>query len=103
MPPKSPENPPSFRDFIKNGTERNLLNQKSYQKVFQEISELLLNHTVLFIDQKRYKITEIEFYVNDFKYHLDTFASSHHITLENTKGKWLIRTSGVEITIGKAL
>ena len=58
---------------------------------------------MLFIDQKRYKITEIEFYVNDFKYHLDTFASSHHLTLENTKGNWLIRNSGVEITIGKAL
>lgn len=64
---------------------------------------MLLNHTVLFIDKKRFKITELEFYVNDFKIHLDTYASSHHITTERTKGEWLIKTTGVAITIGEAL
>jgi len=66
------------------------------------LAELLLNHSVLFIHNRRFKITELEFYVNDFKHHSDTFASSHKITTEKTKGQWIVNPAGLEITIGEA-
>jgi hypothetical protein len=73
--------------------------------MFSDVSDLLLNRTVLNIGSQRFKIFEIEFYVNDFDVHYDTFAQGQLV--EKTKGKWLLRGEGaaykLELTIGKAL
>lgn len=73
--------------------------------MFLDLSDLLLNKTVLNIGSQRFKIFEIECYVNDFDVHFDTFTSGQLI--EKTKGKWLVRGEGVgyklEISIGKAI
>lgn len=42
--------------------------------MFSDVADLLLNRTVLNIGSQRFKIIEIEFYVNDFDVHYDTFA-----------------------------
>ena len=89
--PKQTQNPPTstgatFRDFINEGTVRNLKTIKSFQKVFRDLSDLLLNTTLLVIGGVKYKLIEIEFYVNDYKHHLDTFATPNLLTTEQTKG-----------------
>lgn len=77
--------------------------------MFSDVADLLLNRTVMIIGFQRFKITEAEFYVNDYKHHLDTFATSSRITTEHSKGQWLVRVrtkgahSTLEITIGEAL
>lgn len=43
--------------------------------MFADVAELLLNRTVMFIGNNRYKLIEIEFYINDYKHHVDTFAT----------------------------
>ena len=86
---------------------RNLKTIKSFRKVFEDLSDLLLNQTLLVIGGVKYKIIEIEFYVNDYKYHLDTYATPNLLTTERTKGQWLIRNKFnakfLEVTIGEAL
>ena len=73
--------------------------------MFSDVAELLLNRTVLTIGNQRFKIFEIEFYVNDFDVHYDTFAQGQ--LFEKTKGKWLLRTEAaaykLDITIGSAI
>lgn len=73
--------------------------------MFQDVSESLLNRTVLFINKKRYKITEVEFFVNDSDVHFDTYAKGELI--EKSKGKWCLRSDAaagkLEVTIGGAL
>ena len=64
----------SFKDFIDEGTTRNRASLKSYKKMFSDVADLLLNKTVFNIGSQRFKIFEIEFYVNDFNVHYDTFA-----------------------------
>jgi hypothetical protein len=69
------------------------------------VADLLLNRTVLFINRKRFKITEVEFFVNDSDVHFDTYAKGDLI--ERTKGKWCLRSDAaagkLEVSIGGAL
>ena len=69
------------------------------------MADLLLNRTVLFINRKRFKITEVEFFVNDSDVHFDTYAKGDLI--ERTKGKWCLRSDAaagkLEVSIGGAL
>lgn len=66
---------------------------------------MLLTRTVLFINNKRFKIIEVEFFVNDSDVHFDTYAKGDLI--ERTKGKWCLRADAaagkLEVTIGGAL
>lgn len=59
------------------------------------------------IGDQRYKIYDLEFYVNDYENHCDTFATCFKITNENQKGQWLIRSRNkyntIDIAIGAAL
>ena len=42
--------------------------------MFQDVADLLMNKTVLNLGGQRFKIFELEFYVNDFGVHYDTFT-----------------------------
>ena len=43
--------------------------------MFKDVADILLNKTVLMIGEERWKIFELEFYVNDYQEHADTFAT----------------------------
>ena len=57
----------------------------------------LMNHWILKIESKLYRISEIEFYFNSDS-HNDTYTHGHK--LQKDKGRWYFHGSGVDITIG---
>ncbi len=73
--------------------------------MFTDIAHHLLYRSVLIIAGEKYQIFEIEFYVNDYKIHLDTFTQG--LTAEKSAGKWLIEKLGrgnqLMLTIGEAV
>lgn len=90
----------SLIEMLGNVSTNNLEND------FNAISEKLLNHSILVIDNKEYRITEIEFYWNpnmiDPNAKEDNFAYYKRATkgLQTNIGNWCIHASGVDITIG---
>jgi hypothetical protein len=75
--------------------------------MFKDVADILLNKTVLMIGEERWKIFELEFYVNDYQEHADTFATVHNDSLGTSNGKWLIRQKcghcTLELTFSEAI
>ena len=90
-----------------------------YLDLFDKIAEAYLNHTVLEVrptgssqaDQKSkyFRVAEIEFYLNDYRVHKDTFT--HGDPMQKQTGKWYFHKfgnsykagtyKGLDVAIGK--
>mmetsp|Transcript_40052 Transcript_40052/g.52457 ORF Transcript_40052/g.52457 Transcript_40052/m.52457 type:complete len:210 (-) Transcript_40052:646-1275(-) len=86
-----------------------------YEKLFADIAEAYLNHTVLEVrpcgsrNAKYFRVAEIEFYLNDYKVHKDTFT--HGDSMQKQTGKWYFHKfgnsyrsgtyKGLDVAIGK--
>jgi hypothetical protein len=72
---------------------------KDLQQYFAEVADILLNKGKLVINKTEYRLTEIEFYYNDWDEHKDIFA---HKVKENIKsGTWRFHASGIDIVFEK--
>ena len=88
-----------------------------YLDLFDKIAEAYLNHTVLEVRptgsqaQKNmyFRVSEIEFYLNDYRVHKDTFT--HGDPMQKQTGKWYFHKfgnsyrsgtyKGLDVAIGK--
>ena len=64
---------------------------------FKRMAAEIMNDWILQIEDTRYRITEIEFYLKNDT-HNDVYAHGHEIQKE--VGKWYFHGSGVDITFG---
>lgn len=72
---------------------------KDLQKYFAEVADILLNKGKLVINETEYRLTEIEFYYNDWDKHKDIFAHKVEEVLES--GTWRFHASGIDIVFEK--
>ena len=86
-----------------------------YEAVFSRIANSYLNHTVLAVRPsgstctKYFRVCEIEFYLNDYKVHKDTFT--HGASMQKETGKWYFHRygnsyragtyKGLDVSLGK--
>lgn len=71
-------------------------NSSDYSSEFKELAKELMNNYLLIINSAGYKITEIEFYLNNKEDNLDIFAHKHD---NYQTGQLRLHTSGVDIAI----
>ncbi|UIR54777.1 hypothetical protein LZQ00_10865 [Sphingobacterium sp. SRCM116780] len=79
---------------------KELLQKNHFQdNTFAQIAELLLNHSLLTVNEKSYRLTEIEFYWNDNKDHQDksTYIRNHTENLQ--AGQLFFHYSGFDIAM----
>ena len=96
----------SLKELFSKKSHRCLQDRKSYARLFQDVANLLFNETLMVVvtdvnkvlpnstnDRKVRKLmsyfqaSEIEFYMNDFLNHQDTFTLQ--FKSQNKAGKWL--------------
>jgi len=82
-------------------------NTNFYRSYFETLAEPLLNQTVLTVNYKhKFRICEIEFYLNDGLVHLDGFLpeiinSEQKTNFKITENaKWSITENGIFISFG---
>lgn len=68
------------------------------EEKFDEIAYYLMNYTVLDINLKPYRITELEIYYHNPKLHPDPYVHKHPYQLANAQ--WYFHGSGLDITFG---
>jgi len=68
-----------------------LKNDQEFYEKFYEISNVLLNDVILYINEKPHRLDEIEFYYNAYS-HQDIFA--HCDLMQVSCGKWYFHKSG---------
>lgn len=73
------------------------IDSKTIDEDFQRIADKLMNHWILKAGEEEYRITEIEFYVNNAG-HEDDYTHMHD--LQKTNGKWYFHGSGLDLTCG---
>jgi hypothetical protein len=64
---------------------------------FKRIAHDLMNHWILKIESKMYRITEIEFYLKS-ESHNDTYTHGHKLQLETER--WYFHGAGFDLTFG---
>ena len=64
---------------------------------FDRIADELMNKWILKVNNSRYRITEIEFYLKS-SFHNDSYTHGHEI--QKTSGQWYFHGSGIDITFG---
>jgi hypothetical protein len=64
---------------------------------FKRIASEIMNDWILQIENKKYRITEIEFYLKHDE-HNDGYTHGHE--LQREMGKWYFHGSGIDITFG---
>ena len=74
-----------------------LIDYNNPEKDLPHIANQLMNKWDIQSNEKKYRITEIEFYINSAA-HKDTYAHGHK--LQKTTGKWYMHGSGMDITCG---
>ncbi len=65
---------------------------------FKRIASDLMNRFILLSGDKRFRITEIEFYYFNERTHPDPFVHKHRLQLET--GRWYFHASGLDLTFG---
>lgn len=65
---------------------------------FQRIANDLMNNWHLVSGNKKYRITEIEFYYKHKKYHKDPYVHGHK--QQKTSHQWYFHGSGIDLTFG---
>jgi hypothetical protein len=73
------------------------IDESNIDNDFNRIANELMNHWVLKVDSKEYRITEIEFYLKS-DIHDDNYTHGHD--LQKEKEKWYFHGSGIDITFG---
>jgi hypothetical protein len=73
------------------------IHEEDIDSDFKRIAFDLMNHWVLKIESKMYRISEIEFYLKSDS-HNDTYTHGHK--LQQEKERWYFHGSGVDITFG---
>lgn len=73
------------------------IDKDNYYNDFNRIATELMNHWILKVESKEYRIAEIEFYLKS-NFHNDTYTHGHD--LQKEKEKWYFHGSGVDITFG---
>ncbi|PKQ68696.1 hypothetical protein BZG01_02960 [Labilibaculum manganireducens] len=73
------------------------INERNIDSDFQRIAFDLMNHWILKVQSKAYRITEIEFYFKSDS-HNDKYIHGHKLQME--KERWYFHGSGVDITFG---
>ena len=86
-----------------------MASRADYVKLFDKIADAYLNHTVVEVNKKYYRVGEIEFYLNDYQVHKDTFTHGQGIQKETAK--WYFHKfgssyksgtyKGLDVAIGK--
>ena len=92
-----------------------LPSREAYEKLFASIADAYLNHTVLAVRQsssaptKYFRVAEIEFYLNEYQNHKDTFT--HGDPIQKQTAKWYFHKfgstykagtyKGLDVSIGK--
>jgi 3-methyladenine DNA glycosylase Mpg len=71
--------------------------EQAYGAVFREIADLLLNQTTLYIAQRPYRVTELEFYWSG-PAHIDPF--SHGQAMQKQLGAWYFHRAGRQYRSG---
>ena len=64
---------------------------------FERIANELLNKWILEVNNSKYRIAEIEFYLKSGQ-HNDTYTHGHE--LQKTTGNWYFHGSGIDLTFG---
>lgn len=73
------------------------INPNQISNDFDRIAEELMNKWILKVNNFRYRITEIEFYLNSAS-HNDSYTHGHEY--QKTSGQWYFHGSGIDITFG---
>lgn len=73
------------------------INENNFDSDFKRIAEDLMNHWILKIESKKYRIAEIEFYLKS-ESHNDAYTHGHKLQLE--KERWYFHGSGFDLTFG---
>ena len=91
-----------------------MADKQQYRALFGKIADAVLNHTLLVVKgpkgTKHYRVSEIEFYFNDYAAHKDTFT--HGDEMQRQTGKWYFHKQnglafksgtykGLDLAIGK--
>lgn len=67
-----------------------MCSKQAYVDHFAKVADAILNHTLLVVKgakgSKHYRVSEIEFYFNDYSTHQDTFT--HGDEMQRQTGKW---------------
>ena len=82
----------SNRVKLADKTKEGKLLVKEHSALFSQVAQNLLNNVVLFVNQKPYRLVEIEIYYNDESSHPDLFT--HNNALQQTWGHWYFHRSG---------
>ncbi|MEM9338542.1 MAG: hypothetical protein AAGA66_07415 [Bacteroidota bacterium] len=75
------------------------INTNDIEGSFDRIANELLNEWILEVNDSKYRIEEIEFYLANIE-HNDTYTHRH--ALQKTTGKWYFHGSGIDLTCGTA-
>lgn len=73
------------------------INENNINSDFKRIANELMNHWILKIELKAYRIAEIEFYLK-CESHNDIYTHGHKLQLE--KERWYFHGSGLDLTFG---
>lgn len=73
------------------------INPDQISNDFDRIADELMNKWILKVNNSRYRITEIEFYLKS-RFHNDSYTHGHEI--QKTSGQWYFHGSGIDITFG---
>lgn len=91
-----------------------MADKQQYRAQFAKIADAIVNHTLLVIKgpkgNKHYRVSEIEFYFNDYSTHKDTFT--HGDEMQRHTGRWYFHKQngaafksgtykGLDLAIGK--
>lgn len=90
--------------------DSSLYKSKTYHSLFNDMSNFLMNHFVLYINDEKYQLVELEYYLKDGT-HDDPFI--HHDKHQSILGKWYFHRQfgkmyksgtykGLDITFGYA-
>ncbi len=74
-----------------------IINESNIDADFKRIADDLMNHWILKIESKMYRITEIEFYLKS-EFHNDTYTHGHK--LQQLKERWYFHGAGIDLTFG---
>ena len=71
---------------------------ESLEKHFNNLAGLLMNRIILYVNDKQYRFSEIEFYFFSPGFHEDPYV--HRNKMQKETGLWYFHGSGLDITFG---
>ncbi len=75
------------------------INKNNPEQSFIRIADELMNKWALISNDAKYRITEIEFYLKNDKWHKDVYTHGH--PMQQKSHRWYFHGSGIDITFGQ--